>query len=143
MFYTQDRGKMREFMCEVWRKKCAAEVMDPMETVIGGVIAQHPEHHKLFENSDASKERDYLPEMGETNPFLHIAMHIALQEQISNNRPFGVTDLHQQLANKKGSVHDAEHAMMECLSEMIWKAQRENIVPDEVVYMENLKQLLV
>ncbi len=142
MFYTQDRGKMRQFMCEVWRKQSADEVMNPIEAVIGRVIAQHPEYHKLFENSEASKERDYLPEMGETNPFLHISMHIALQEQIGSNRPFGVTDLHQQLANKKGSAHDAEHAMMECLSEMIWKAQRQNIVPDEVAYMESLKKLL-
>ncbi len=142
MFYTQDRGKMREFMCEVWRKQCAAEAMDPMEIMIGGVIAQHPEYHKLFESSEAATERDYLPEMGETNPFLHIAMHIALQEQISSNRPFGVTNLHQRLAKKRGSTHDAEHAMLECLAEMIWKAQRDNAAPDEAVYMEGLKSLI-
>ncbi|HEB63574.1 MAG TPA: DUF1841 family protein [Gammaproteobacteria bacterium] len=142
MFYTQDRGKMREFMCEVWRKQCAAEAMDPMETMIGGVIAQHPEYHKLFENSEAATERDYLPEMGETNPFLHIAMHIALQEQISSNRPFGVTNLHQRLVKKRGSTHDAEHAMLECLAEMIWKAQRDHVAPDEAVYMEGLKSLI-
>ncbi len=141
MFYTQDRNKLRQFMCEVWRKYRKGEPMEPMEIMIGEVIAQHREYHKLFEDSKAAISHDYLPEMGETNPFLHISMHIAIKEQISSDRPSGIADIYRQLSKKGEGDHDVEHRMMEPLAEMIWQSQRQNGMPDEQSYMENLRRL--
>ena len=34
--------------------------------------------------------KDYLPEMGDTNPFLHMSMHMAIKEQLSIDQPAGI-----------------------------------------------------
>ncbi|HFD92024.1 MAG TPA: DUF1841 family protein [Gammaproteobacteria bacterium] len=141
--FTQDRGQLRQFYFDVWRKKRLGKPLEPMERLVAEVIEQHPEYHKLFENPDAAIERDYLPEMGESNPFLHMGMHIGLHEQIASNRPQGIGDIHRKLVVKTGDPHGAEHQMMECLAEALWQAQRENRMPDETAYLGALRRLII
>ena len=69
-----------------------------------------------------------------------MGMHIALREQAGADRPAGIEAVYQQLVAGKGR-HEAEHAMMECLWETLWKAQRDNREPDESDYLECLKKL--
>ena len=104
-----------------------------------GVVQQV--NHGLLEQ-EAAIGRDYHPADGEANPFLHMSMHIALVEQISTNRPEGIRECHANLARKLGSAHEAEHRMMDCLSEAIWQAQRNNAMPDEAAYLACLKNLV-
>ena len=115
--------------------------LDALQQMIAGVIQQHPEYHGLLEQ-EAAIARNYHPAEGEANPFLHMSMHIALIEQISTNRPEGIRDCHASLSRTLGSVHEAEHRMMDCLSEAIWKAQRNNTIPDEAAYLACLKNLV-
>jgi len=42
---------------------------------------------------------------------------------------------HQRLCASLGGVMEAEHAMMDCLAEMIWQAQRTRSAPDPVLYL--------
>ena len=84
--------------------------------------------------------RDYTPEMGQTNPFLHMGMHIAIREQLGGDRPAGILVVYQRLCRRLDS-HAAEHLMMECLGETLWEAQRGGGEPDERVYLERLRQL--
>lgn len=84
---------------------------------------------------------DYTPEMGQTNPFLHMGMHIAIQEQLGSNRPDGIRDVYRQICRRSGDAHAAEHLMMECLGETLWEAQRTGMEPDERVYLERLRRL--
>ena len=114
--------------------------MDAMGEIVANIVELHPEYHALLENDDAI-DKDYIPEHGETNPFLHMSMHIALHEQISTNRPAGIRDCYIQITKNTGSEHDAEHAMMECLGESLWLAQRNQTEPDEVIYLDCLKSL--
>jgi hypothetical protein len=107
---------------------------------VGDVIAQHPEYHALMEDPDGALERDWTPESGESNPFLHMGLHLALREQVGTDRPAGIAALHRALAARVGR-HEAEHLMAECLAEALWQAQRNNSMPDEVSYMEALKAL--
>jgi hypothetical protein len=111
-----------------------------MEALIADVIESHPEYHGLLEDSEATRQRDYSPDEGQTNPFLHMGMHIALREQAGADRPTGINEINQKLIAKLGQ-HDAEHAMMECLGQALWQAQRDNKAPDEAVYLECLKLL--
>ena len=115
--------------------------MDALQQTIANIVGLHPEYHELLNKPDEI-ERDYTPEMGQTNPFLHMSMHMALHEQISTDRPAGITDAYQQLCEKCGSAHDAEHAMMECLGEALWTAQRNNQMPDETAYLNCVIKLL-
>ena len=116
--------------------------MEPLEQVVADIVARHPEYHVVLEDEAASLQRDYSPGQGETNPFLHMAMHIAIHEQLSTARPAGITDIYQSLTIQFGDQHAAEHQMMECLGEMIWQAQRDNRLPSEEDYLACLRRLL-
>ena len=115
--------------------------MEPLEALVSAVIAMHPEYQQMLENEHGDLDQDYLPEGGQTNPFLHMGMHIALNEQISTNRPPGITDLYKQLLNKNADQHEAQHSMMECLGEALWRAQRNQAMPDEETYLHCLQKL--
>ena len=115
--------------------------MDPMQEVVANIVELHPEYHQLLENED-SVDQDFSAETGESNPFLHMSMHIALHEQISTDRPKGIFDCYQELCLHKGGPHDAEHAMMECLGEALWQAQRNKTVPDEDKYLACLLKIM-
>ena len=47
----------------------------------------------------------------------------------------------QLLCQRISDAHTAEHAMMECLGEMLWEAQRDGCEPDEQIYLERLRKL--
>ncbi|MGK0272258.1 MAG: hypothetical protein ACI88H_002924 [Cocleimonas sp.] len=138
---SDEREKLRLFYCDTWIKHLdQKEALSPLEQQITAVIKEHPEYHKLLENKEASINADYLPEMGDSNPFLHMGMHLGLREQVSTNRPAGIAELYQSIVALKG-VHDAEHEMIECLAESIWQAQQNQTMPDEVQYLECLGKI--
>lgn len=139
--FGQDRQQLRQFYHDVWLKKNNNEVLNSLETSIAQVINEHPEYHKVF-SSDVSLEQDYFVEDGQTNPFLHMSLHLSLHEQISTDRPAGIRNLYQRLQAKIGDTHETEHQMMECLTESLWLAQRNNQAPSEDDYLLALKQLL-
>ena len=138
--FGNDRNALRKMFFDCWHKQQCGEPLDAMQQSIASIIGQHPEYHTLLQNPD-NLDRDYLPEQGETNPFLHMSMHIALHEQISTDRPAGIRQHYKQLCALTGSAHDAEHAMMECLGEALWRAQRNGQMPDESAYLHCIKQL--
>lgn len=141
MSQTDQREQLRQFYCNSWEKHLKQkEKLNPLEQQIAAVIKEHPEYHALLENKESSVNADYLPEMGDTNPFLHLGMHLGIREQVSTNRPPGIAELYQRLVALKG-IHDAEHEMMECLGEMIWQAQQSQTPPDDIIYMDCLGKL--
>ncbi|MCK5918666.1 MAG: DUF1841 family protein [Cocleimonas sp.] len=139
MFGT-DRNALRKLYCDSWEKFTSQQPLSALEQQIVSVIKLHPEYHSVVETPDVSLDADFLPEMGESNPFLHMGMHLGLHEQISTNRPAGIAELYQQLVVKHGE-HDAEHEMMECLGEAIWNAQRNQTMPNETAYFDCLKRI--
>ncbi|MCB1873426.1 MAG: DUF1841 family protein [Gammaproteobacteria bacterium] len=140
--FGNNRTEIRRVFTEAWRKHRANEQATPLETLISGIIAQHPEYHRLIENPDAALERDFLPEGGESNPFLHLGMHISVQEQLGTDRPVGISMLYQQLTAVVGDTHEAEHQLMECLGRMLWEAQSAATAPDEQAYLACVRKLI-
>jgi hypothetical protein len=136
-----DREGLRAFYVEAWRKRCAGLPAGPLEHQVADVIEQHPEYHGLLERAGDVLEQDWTPEDGATNPFLHMGLHLGLREQVATNRPPGIAELHGKLCARLGQ-HEAEHRMAECLAEALWRAQRNNCLPDEVWYMEALRTLV-
>lgn len=117
--------------------------MEPLELMVAGIVLEHPEYQDLLSNPDQALDKEFTPETGESNPFLHMAMHISLQEQLSTDRPQGITALYQSLAQHLGDVHQAEHQLMECLGRILWEAQLNQQMPDEQAYLECVKQLVI
>ena len=142
MFIDKDRTQLRQFYFQSWDKHLRQQPMEPLEAVIANLISQHPEYHAFFNDPAANQDKDFTPEMGKTNPFLHLGMHISIQEQLSTQRPAGINSLYQALCTKLADSHAAEHQMMDCLGMMLWQAQSENRAPDETTYLECIKKLL-
>ncbi len=142
MLFGQNRDQLRRVYFESWRKHREKLPLEPLEEMLTSVILEHPEFHALLENEDASRDKDYMPELGQTNPFLHMGMHIAIREQLATDRPAGIRDIYKQLLTRLHDTHTVEHHMAECLAEMIWQAQRNNTAPDEIVYLDRLRSLL-
>ena len=139
--FGNDRDSMRRYYVQAWTKFQQKQPMDALEQQVTAVIKEHPEYQRGLAQTDKMLQRDYLPENGETNPFLHMGLHLGIREQVATNRPTGISTVYQQLVLKYGA-HDAEHRMMDCLAESMWLAQRYNTAPDEAAYLARLTQLL-
>ena len=137
---SQSRDEIRQVYFKVWQKMQDRALLEPLENIIAEVITLHPEYHSMLEGGEAAEQMDYSPEDGQTNPFLHMGMHITLREQAGGDRPAGILEIYQNLVKRLG-IHDTEHAMMECLGEALWKAQRNNALPDESAHLECLRHL--
>jgi hypothetical protein len=132
--FNPSREQARQFFFDTWRKYRQREVLSAMENMALDAILLHPEYQAVLEDPDRYQDKDYLPEMGDTNPFLHMGMHIAVKEQLSIDQPPGIRDRFKRLLSKTGDEHAVMHQVMECLAEMIWQAQRSKSNLDVSVY---------
>ena len=141
MLLGQDRNQLRQMYCDAWSRHRQHLPVEPLQSEIVAVIEKHPEYHLLLENPDKALGKEYPPELGETNPFLHMGMHLAIREQVGTDRPNGFRALYQKLAADSSDLHALEHQLMECLAEMIWQAQRDGSMPDEQRYLDCVRTL--
>ena len=139
MIFGQDRQELRKMYADAWNKQLAGQPMSPLEAQIAAVVAEHPEYHDALTGADL--DRDYAPEGGQTNPFLHMGLHLGIREQVATDRPGGIAKIHRELTARHGDPHAAEHRMIDCLAETLWEAQSANRPPDEALYLERLRRL--
>jgi hypothetical protein len=139
-FHDQDRSELRRMYLDAWRKHLGQRVLEPLEAQIAALVAEHPEYHALLE-TEAALTRDWTPEQGATNPFLHLGLHLAIREQVATDRPAGIAAIHASLSAAVGR-HEAEHRMLECLGAALWDSQRSGRAPDEGAYLEALRRLV-
>ena len=140
MLYGSDRDDLRRAYVEAWSKSRAGHTLEPLEHLLVEVVAEHPEYHAALESPDALT-REFPPEAGRTNPFLHMGLHVAIREQLATDRPPGVRKLYTKLLPRFADAHRLEHALMECLAETLWDAQRAGGVPDETAYLSRVRRL--
>lgn len=138
--FNPSRDDARNFLFDSWRKQREGAVLTPLEDIAAQLIAKHPEYHALLENPQQYQHKDYASADGEPNPFLHLMMHLTMQEQISIDQPPGILAHFQRLTARYQSEHEALHKMMECLGEMLWQAQRNGTGPDVGVYFACLER---
>lgn len=138
--FAPSQNDVRRFFCETLRKQRAALPLTPMEALAGDWIAQHPEYHAELADLDAALAAVYEVEAGRTNPFLHLSMHLTISEQVSIDQPRGIKQAYELLAARRGSAHEAQHEVMECLGEMIWASQRSGTPPDGLAYLDCVRR---
>lgn len=142
MLFSNDRNAMRQFFKDAWQKKIKSQPLTALETIVSSVIALHPEYQNLIEKNNDNLDADYSPESGMSNPFLHMGMHISLQEQMQTDRPAGIRTVYQTLMKTVQDAHEVEHRMIECLATALWEAQSKNQMPDENRYLHCLQALI-
>lgn len=142
--FNPSRDEVRTFFFEAWQKFKAQKSLTDLEKMALGVMHLHPEYHSILNQPEQFKHQDYFPEFGETNPFLHMSLHLSLLEQISINQPIGIAGIYAQLKSKHQHEHhfehQAQHDILECLAETIWQAQRNNTSMDSAYYLQLLQQ---
>jgi Domain of unknown function (DUF1841) len=138
--FTPSRIEARKFLFETWEKYNNNQILTDMEGIALKAALLHPEYHAVLDQPDKYLDRDYLPEFGETNPFLHMAMHMAIEEQLAIDQPTGIRAAFETLLTSEGSEHDAKHRIMDCLAETLWQAQRSGTQPDTQLYLDCLSR---
>jgi phage pi2 protein 07 len=139
MFFGNQTQQTRQVFFDAWSKYQQKNPLSALEQDIVNVILDHPEYHKVMRQVD-NVSQDYFPEMGQSNPFLHMGLHLAIREQLQTNRPQGIQTAFQSLMSRYDKL-ESEHLMMNCLAEALWQAQRANTLPDEQAYLESLRKL--
>jgi hypothetical protein len=138
--FAPNQHDVRRFFCDTHAKQRQGLLLTPMEAIAADWIAQHPEYHADLADVDAALQAQYTVEGGKSNPFLHLAMHLTIEEQMSIDQPRGIKQAVQLLAAKRGSMHDAQHEVMECLGEMVWASQRSGLPPDGMAYLDCVRR---
>jgi len=133
--FTPSRDEARRFLVDAWSKYRANELLTALEAMAVETIALHPEYHPIVENPERYVERDWQPESGQANPFLHLSLHLAVAEQLGADQPRGIRAEFERLRAARGDEHAALHALLECLGEVIWSAQRHGTPPDAALYL--------
>lgn len=138
--FNPSRDQARQFLFDTWKKYQTHQTLSGLEGMALEILLQHPEYHNLLNEPERYLGRDYLPEQGETNPFLHLGLHLAIAEQLSIDQPPGIRGRYHKLLEQSGDPHQARHQVMDCLGEMIWQAQRNRTAPDAAVYFACLER---
>ncbi len=134
--FNPSQHEVRQFFCEAWRKQREGVPLAPIEALAADWILEHPEFHAELADAQAAVEANYSVEAGRTNPFLHLAMHLSITEQLSVDQPPGIRGAYERLLARRGSPHAAQHTLMECLGEMLWAAQKSGLPPDGAAYVD-------
>ena len=135
MIFNPSRDQSREFLFDLWDKHHAHMPLTALESIALAIVLEHPEYQTILADRSRYLDRDWKPEGGETNPFLHLMMHVAIEEQVSIDQPPGIRAAIEALAARRASMHDARHEVMECLAELIWQAQRHGGGFDNAAYL--------
>ena len=138
--FQPSQADVRRFFCAAHAKQRDGVPMDAMENIAARWTAEHPEYHADLADVQTALAATFTVEEGRTNPFLHLSMHLSIDEQVSIDQPTGIRQAVQLLAARRNSLHSAHHEVMECLGEMVWTSQRSGLPPDGQAYLEAVRR---
>ena len=133
--FSPTRDQARKFLMDAWRKRRESLPATGLETMAADIIQEHPEYHGLLGAGEEALTKDWTPDSGDTNPFLHLSLHLAIAEQLQIDQPPGIRASFDQLCQRLGNRHDALHQILDCLGETIWQSQRNKTPPDGAAYL--------
>ena len=139
--FSPTREEARRFLIDAWRKFRAGEPISALERQ-----AAEPDRAASGIPRDARaaaaprRARFRAGGAATINPFLHLSLHLAVAEQLAIDQPPGIRAQFERLRAAKGDEHAALHAVLECLGEVIWQAQRTNAPPDGALYLDCLSR---
>lgn len=138
--FNPSRDEVRDFFFNTWTKFKQMQALSELEKIAISVIQMHPEYHSILDTPEQYKQQAYFPEQGQTNPFLHMSLHLSILEQISINQPIGIAAIYAELKIKYQEEHSAQHDVLDCLGETIWLAQQNKTGLDTAYYLELLNK---
>jgi hypothetical protein len=140
--FTPSRQQARDLFFDTWEKYRSGRALEGLEKTALEIVLLHPEYHAVLDDREKHIDRDYPPESGKLNPFLHLSLHLAIAEQLAMNQPPGIATLFENLTVSHGDRHAALHVVLDCLGETIWQANRSGSPPDQSAYLACLREHL-
>ena len=137
--FQPSQTDVRRFFCATYTRVRTGAPLEPMQAEAARWVDEHPEYHADLADETAALAAVYTVEDGRSNPFLHLSMHLSIQEQMAIDQPTGIRQAVDLLAARRNSLHEAHHEVMECLGEMIWTSQRSGLPPDGEAYLEAVR----
>lgn len=142
MITNHNRDDLRQVFFDTFDKWQHKKSMTPMESILVDIFEKHPEYHFIFKDPEKYKAQQFFPELGDSNPYMHMSLHMALLEQLATNRPAGIREIYQKLYEKYlGDEHHVQHLMMEQIASQLYSAQQAQALPSEQAYLEALETL--
>jgi hypothetical protein len=138
--FQPSQHDVRRFFCQAYARDQMKALLQPMQALAARWIAEHPEYHGELADEAAALAAVYTVEAGRTNPFLHLSMHLSIEEQLAIDQPTGIRQAVELLAARRNSLHEAHHEVMDCLGEMVWASQRSGLPPDGLAYLEAVRR---
>ena len=137
--FNPSREQVRQFFCDSWKKHLERLPLVGAEVTAADIAARHPEYQAMLGDANSAIDKEWTPEGGAMNPFLHLSLHLAIHEQVSIDQPPGIRAAYETLRARL-DPHDAEHVLLECLGETIWRAQRQGGPMDALAYVDAVKR---
>ncbi len=141
---TPDRSQLRahrQILWAAWLRAQQSLPLDPLQRRIVQVIYLHPEYHYLFNDEETFLDQAINPGAG--NPYLHLSLHLAIEEQLALNQPMEITAwLTHALKQKKIDRHAAVHAVVEILGGIMFDAEQGHNEPNTEAYIQRINALI-
>jgi hypothetical protein len=138
--FSPNRDEVRKFFATSWQKHCSRAPLTAMESLAADIILVHPEYQETLTTEEAAIQLEFPVENGSMNPFLHLSLHLALEEQLSIDQPPGLRAEFERIFARRGDRHTAAHAVLDCLGETVWRSQRDGTPPDALAYLECVRK---
>jgi hypothetical protein len=139
--FNPSQADVRRFFCQTYAKHVGMHILTPLENMAARWLVEHPEYHVDLADEAAAIARDYPPEGGKSNPFLHLSMHLSISEQVQADLPAGLKAAYGMALARMGDPHTTHHAIMEVLGKVLWEAQRQKIQPDMDAFVDGVRRL--
>ncbi len=133
--FSPSQADVRRFFCSVYAKAQADTALEAIEIIASQWMHEHPEYAADFADEELALRTMGEVREGQTNPFLHLSMHLSISEQCSIDQPRGIRQAVELLTHKRNSLHQAHHEAMECLGQMLWESQQSSRPPDGNAYI--------
>ena len=142
MFAMTDPAKARQPFFDAWKKFHQHQPLTDLEKQLVQVILDHPEYHAIFHDPVHFLDKVYSSDQ-ESNPHMHLSIHLVLRDQISLDNPQGIRPIYQQLCEHYGNPLEAEHAMIECLIQELWPVMNGGQPFNNERYLQQLRQAVL
>ena len=140
--FNPSQHDVRNFFFDTYRKHKEQQLLNDLEKIALSIIFEHPEYENYLTNRERYLEYVWAVDNGETNPFLHLSMHMTIIEQLSIDQPHGIKASYKRLCTQYTNEHKAQHELMDCIAEMVWQAQRIRSIPDPEIYFACINRKL-
>ena len=129
----------REIMCSIWERFQRGLTL-PEEEHIAGALREHDEYKSAWEAGSAAPDEHCT--VNGANPFLHVHIHVAVENQLRGGDPPGVSVVLGELQRKGIDRHEAIHMIGSVLINEIYEIMGAHRPFDRARYLKGLDNLL-